>query len=138
MEHPKTVLPSIIKELWMFSKSGLPIMEFSNDKLDHNLLAGFISALKIVAMAAIGEDLKSFIINKNTYSAFTCYNENIIVLLKTSSKTKVNKIKKISDAITEIIENNLRDITITYENADHPVFLKIKEELEETIKISYL
>ena len=86
----------------------------------------------------MGEELRTFNVNKNKYIAFNSRNGDIIVLIKTLVKAKQRKIEKICKNISKIIHQDIPDKRIEYVDNSNPIFVKLKKDLEDVLEITYV
>jgi len=130
------LLPDPVEEIWIFTKNGMPLIEFCENELEPMLLAGFISAMETIINEVTGEGLKSFILNQKKYSAIKCEKSEIIILCKAPETAKDKKIRKICDTISEIMDRNLNDKKISYWDKNFPIFHKIEQQLKTYFKLT--
>jgi len=128
-------LPSIIKEFWLFSKDGLPIVELSGEKsLDKSVMGGIVSAIKIYSQHLSSKGLQGLLLEDNKFTFISSHEGNAILVCRTSSKIKDSKIQKLCKKIVKTFEE-LYDIDdIINWNGDVQFFNKFRDELNKYFK----
>ncbi|MFX0070454.1 MAG: hypothetical protein ACFFAO_05120 [Candidatus Hermodarchaeota archaeon] len=130
---------SIIKELWIFSKAGIPIIEIGHkESLNKYLMGSFISAIKSYSESLTEEGLTSFILEKNKYILKSSLNGNALVVCRSDPKIKEKKIKKICNLITQIFEDLYKPEDIENWDGDVSFFDNFRDKLDLYFKMSNL
>jgi len=133
-------MSSIIKELWIFSKEGIPIIEITDDtKLDKYLMGSFISAIKTYSQHLSEKGgLNCFIMENCKFTVKSALYGNSILVCKTESDIKEKKITKICNVIVRIFEELYDVDDLKNWNGDLAFFDKFKEKIELYFKMSNL
>ena len=128
-------MPSIIKEFWLFSKGGLPIVEFSGEQtLDKSIIGGIVSAIKIFSQQLSSKGLQSLLLEKDKFTFISSHEGNAILVCRTSSKIKNKKIQKLCKEIVGIFEELYGADAIISWDGDVKYFDKFKENLKKFFK----
>jgi hypothetical protein len=133
-------MSSIIKELWIFSNDGIPIVEITVDtKLNKYLMGSFISAIKTYSQhLSENGGLNCFIMENCKFTVKSAHHGNSILVCKTDSDIKEKKITKVCDVIARIFEELYDVDDIQKWNGDLAFFDKFKEKLDLYFKMSNL
>ncbi len=131
---------SIIEELWIFSKDGLPIVDFCKEgNIDKSLLGAFFSAIKSFSKEiASGDELTSFILKKYKFTLVSALNNNAILVCKSDPKHKDKKIQKLCNVIVRIFEETYDSSDINNWDGDLSFFDDFKDKLDLYFKMSAL
>ncbi len=130
---------SILKELWIFSKEGIPLTQFcEEDSLDETLIGGFISAIKSYTQQLADGGLQSFKMVDDKFTLMPTLQGNVILVCRSSSKTKEKKVQQICEVICKIFED-LYDVNdLKNWNGDLSLFDKFRDRLDLYFKMSNL
>ena len=95
----------LLDELWIFSRSGVPIVEFSKKgTVDKTFLGFFISAIKTFSQQVSGRELKGFNVGKNKYSCIHCMDNEMVLVCRSPLDVNRKQINKICDVIGKMFE----------------------------------
>lgn len=133
-------LPSIINEIWFFTSSGIPIVEFcKTDNINEVLLGGFLSAVKSFSSEMrAGGNLKHFQLKDSKYTCSYCCNKQIMLFCKSPIDAKTKKIKKTLSTIKTIFEELHDPEQLKSWDGDLSVFDSFKKKMELYFKMSNL
>jgi hypothetical protein len=132
-------MSSIIEELWIFSKAGIPIVEISKTQvIDKHNMGYFISAMKSFSQEFSGEELKSLIMENNKFILKSILHGSAILVCRTNLSIKDKKIIKICNIISQIFEDLYLPEDLNNWNGDTSFFNKFKEKVDLYFKMSDL
>ena len=132
-------MSSIIKELWIFSNAGIPIVEISKDTgLNKYLMGSFISAIKSYAQHLSEKGLNSFILENYKFILKSVLDNNAILVCMCDVNIKDKKIHKQCDVIARIFEEIYKPDDIQNWDGEVSYFDRFKEKLELYFKMSNL
>ena len=132
-------MSSIIKELWIFSNAGIPIVEISKDTgLNKYLMGSFISAIKSYAQHLSEKRLNSFILENYKFILKSVLDNNAILVCMCDVNIKDKKIHKQCDVIARIFEEIYKPDDIKNWDGEVSYFDRFKEKLELYFKMSNL
>ena len=96
-----------IEELWLFSKYGVPIADFtcSELKTDKSIIGGLVSAIKTFSQQLTTKGLQSLMLEDSKIVFFSALQGNVIMIIRTNSKAKDKRINKISIDIIRLFED---------------------------------
>jgi len=95
----------LLDELWVFSRAGVPIVEFSKEKnVDKTFLGFFISAIKTFSQKVSGRELKGFNIGNNKYTCIHCLQDKLVLVCRSPIDVNKKKIQKICSVIGVMFE----------------------------------
>ena len=121
---------SILKDIWIFSKEGIPIAGFGNDHLiDKTLMGGFISAIKSFSKELTNEGLKSFKMQESIFLLKPVLKGNVILVCRSNSNIKDKKIQKFCEIIKRIFEDLYREEDIKTWDGDLSFFDAFNDKL---------
>ncbi|TFG21575.1 MAG: hypothetical protein EU529_13175 [Promethearchaeota archaeon] len=131
---------SIIDDLWIFSKDGLPIVEFCKEgKIDKSLLGAFFSAIKSFSKKiSSGDELSSFILKDCKFTLVSALKNDAILVCKSDPKHKEKKIHKLCNVIVRIFEETFDSSDINNWDGDLSFFDDFKDKLDLYFKMSAL
>jgi len=125
----------IIKEIWLFSRDGLPIAEFCRDEsIDRSIVGGLVSAIKSVSQTLTTKGLQSLILEDNKIVFFSALQGNVIMVCRTNSKVKDKKIDKIGSDIIKILEELYEPDDIMNWDGTVKFFDKFREKLKSELR----
>lgn len=134
-----TKMSSVLKELWVFSRAGIPIVEITKDTgLNKFLMGSFISAIKTYSQHLSEKGLNCFILENHKFILKSMLKGNATLVCRTAADMKDKKINKQCDVITRIYEELYNPDDIKNWNGDLAFFDEFKEELELYFKMSNL
>ncbi|MHA1688016.1 MAG: hypothetical protein ACTSYC_03215 [Promethearchaeota archaeon] len=126
-----------IKEIWIFSKStGVKLFSYAPEtELDHDLLGGFISALKNISMELMYRPLDSIIIGNDLYTIYYEDRRDFFILGRSNSKISVESAKAILKIIYMRFWKEFHDLIINFQGNITPFhrFADIIESLDLTL-----
>jgi len=129
----------IIKELWIFSNAGIPIVDFSKDSgLNKYLMGSFISAIKTYAQHLSEKGLNSFILENYKFILKSVLEGNAILVCMTDVNIKEKKIDKQIAVIARIFEELYKPDDIKNWDGEISFFEEFKEKSELYFKMSNL
>jgi len=129
-----------IEEIWVFSREGIPLLNFSKEKcLNESLMGAFISALKsFVKELSKKNDLKSINLADHKFTLLSCCEDSAILVIRTKSDIGDRKIKKLCKILIEIFENLYDKNDIISWDGNQDRFNTFKEKVEVYFKLSNL
>jgi len=100
-------MPSLLDEIWIFSKDGIPIVDFARiGSVDKSMLGSFISAIKTFVREISKGQLKSINVGNDKYTFTSCVQNEVILVCKSPLDVKdkndrqvLNLLRKKLDAI---------------------------------------
>ncbi|MBD3195808.1 MAG: hypothetical protein GF317_12175 [Candidatus Lokiarchaeota archaeon] len=126
-----------IDAVWIFSKAGIPIVDFcKQDSVNKALFGGAVSAIRTFTQEISGQNLKSFRLGEFDYTCTTCFNDKLILVLKSSKKAKNKHVQKICKVIKDMFENLYTNEEINNWDGNSEFFDKFKEKLEVYFKMA--
>lgn len=132
-------MSSVLEELWIFSRAGIPIVEISKDtRLDKFLMGSFISAIKIYSQHLSEEGLNCFILENHKFILKSMMDGNAILVCRTDVNMKDKKIDKQCDVIARIFEELYKPEDVKNWDGTLSYFDEFKEKLELYFKMSNL
>ena len=132
-------MSSIIKDLWIFSRDGIPIVEvFHNSKVDSLLLGAFLSAIESFSIEVTGADIRSFSFGDNKFILTSCLKRNIYLVSRCDIKVKTKKVMKVFEIITEFFEELYTINDIENWDGDLSFFDRFKDRIELYFQMSEL
>ena len=132
-------MSSIIKDLWIFSRDGIPIVEvFNNSKVDSLLLGAFLSALESFSLEVTGADIRSFSFGDNKFILTSFLKGNIYLVSRCDIKVKTKKVMKVFEIITEFFEESYTINDIENWDGDLSLFDRFKDRIELYFQMSEL
>ncbi len=124
-------MPPLLDELWVFSRAGVPIVDFSKGAtVDKTFLGFFISAIKTFSQAASGRELKAFNIGNNKYSCIHCMKDEIILVCRSPLYVEKKKIDKICGVIGKMFQDMFTMNDIEKWDGDLSFFNTFKTKLD--------
>ena len=128
-------MPESLKEIWIFSKDGVPITDFRTDGvLNKSILGGLVSAIKTFSKKGI----VSFEMGENKFTCIPCLQNKAILVGKSPPQYKDKKIHKICKIIVKILEDMYDASAIENWDGDLNFFNKFKDRLNLYFKMSNL
>ncbi len=132
-------MSSIIKELWVFSGDGSPIVDFCEEKkIDENFIGGFITAIKAFSTELTGKDLKSFTIENNKFTCTSALEGNVILACRCASSTNDKTIQKLCTILVQIFNELYKPSDIKNWNGNSAYFDKYKKRIDLYFKLGNL
>ncbi len=129
----------LLDELWVFSRAGVPLVEFGKEgKVDKALLGCFISAIQSFSQQTSGKKIKSFNVGKNKFTCAPCFQDNIILVCRSPLEVKMKDLLKICEIISKLFEGMFNLEEITQWNGDLSLFDKFKNKLDLYFKMGDL
>jgi hypothetical protein len=132
-------MSSIIQDLWIFSRDGIPIVEiFHNSKVDSILLGAFLSAIESFSKEVTGVDIRSFSFGNSKFILTSSLKRNIFLVSRTGIKVKTKKVMKIFKIITDFFEELYTINDIENWDGDLSLFDRFKDRIELYFQMSEL
>ncbi len=132
-------MSSLIKELWIFSKGGIPLIEiFHNSKVDPILLGAFLSAMESFSKEMAGTTLKGFSFAESKFVLTSCLNDSVFLVCRSDTNVKDKKIHKVIKIITEFFEGMYSIEEITNMGGDLSIFDRFKDKINLYFKMAEL
>ena len=132
-------MTSFLKELWVFSKDGTPLVEFYRvKKIDKNFIGGFITAIKAFSKELIGKELKSFTIEDNKFVCVSALNGNVIIACCCTSTSNDKKIQNLCNIIVSIFNELYKTDDIKNWDGDITYFDQFKKKIDLYFKLGNL
>jgi hypothetical protein len=130
-------MSAILKELWIFSQAGIPIVEFSKDTgLDKYLMGSFVSAIKLYSQHLSEKGLNSFILENHKFVLKSMMDGNAILVCRTDVDMKDKKIDKQCEVIARIFEELYTPEDVKKWDGTLAYFDEFKEKLDLYFKMS--
>lgn len=127
----------LLDELWVFSRAGVPIVDFSKEeRVDKTFLGFFISAIKTFSRSVSGRELKAFNIGSNKYSCIHCLKDEIVLVCRSPLDVNKKKIQKVCSVIGKMFEKMFSIEEITNWNGDIDFFNEFKHKLDLYFRMS--
>jgi len=127
----------LLDELWVFSRAGVPIVDFSKEKnVDKTFLGFFISAIKTFSTSVSGRELKGFNIGDNKYTCIHCMKDEIILVCRSPLDVNKKKINKICLVIGKMFEKMFSIDDIKKWNGDLEFFNEFQHKLNLYFRMS--
>lgn len=124
-------MSSIIKEFWVFSNAGIPIVEISKEtSLNKYLMGSFISAIKTCSQQLSEKGLNSFIMESYKFILKSVLNNNAILVCMCDSNIKDKKIHKQCEVIARIFKELYKPDDVKNWDGDVAFFDEFREKLE--------
>ncbi len=132
-------MPSIIQDLWIFSRDGIPIVEiFHNTEVDSALLGAFLSAIESFSREVTGTDIRSLSFGDNKFVLTSCLKGNVYLVSRCDIKVKTKKVMKVFKIITEFFEELYTINHIENWDGDLSLFDRFKDRIELYFQMSEL
>jgi hypothetical protein len=132
-------MPSLIKDLYIFSKGGVPIIDlYKTGDLDKSFLGGFISAIESFSRKISGCEIKGFKVGKYKFCLVHCFDNNVIIVVKAPYEAKKKKIENMCSIVEKIFEEIFDLDEIKNWNGDINIFKRFKTKLELYFKMGSL
>lgn len=135
----------IVEEFWIFYDNGEPIVHFLKDPSNPN---SFIyQRVDIIKLAGLLELISESSPSKNSnpiklknykYLVTSCFRKKINILLKTDEFIKNKAIIKISNILSDMVENLYKIVDLINWNKDISLFEILKKKLNLFSKMSNL
>lgn len=127
----------LLDELWVFSRAGVPIVDFSKEKyVDKTFLGFFISAIKTFSQKVSGRELKGFNIGHNRYSCIHCLDGQLVLVCRSPLDVTKKKIQKICSVIGSMFEKMFTIEDIEHWNGDISFFEDFQHKLDLYFRMS--
>ncbi|MFX1345916.1 MAG: hypothetical protein ACFFAI_12475 [Promethearchaeota archaeon] len=127
----------MLDELWVFSKAGVPIVDFSKEEnVDKTFLGFFISAIKTFSKKVSGRELKGFRIGNNKYSCIHCMADEIVLVCRSPLDVNKKKIQKVCSVVGKMFEKMFSIDEITNWNGDIDLFNEFQHKLDLYFRMS--
>jgi len=125
-----------LQDLWIFSKNGLPLVDFSEeDAPNPAILGALFSSIQTFCNEVSGTDLQSFIMHDCKFSLLSALEGHVIIVCKTESIQKEKKIKKFFNVIVKIFEETFTIKDIITWNGDSSFFDDFRNKLNLYFKM---
>jgi hypothetical protein len=132
-------MSSIIQDLWIFSRDGIPLVEvFHNTEVDSALLGAFLSAIESFSIEVTGNNIRSFSFGDNKFVLSSCLKGNVYLVSRTGLKIKTKKVMKVFEIITEFFEELYSINDIENWDGDLSLFDRFKDRIELYFQMSEL
>ncbi|MFX0032941.1 MAG: hypothetical protein ACFE8E_06345 [Candidatus Hodarchaeota archaeon] len=132
-------MPSLLDEIWIFSKDGIPIIDFARiGGVDKSMLGSFISAIKTFVNEVSKGQLKSLNVGNDKYTFTTCVQDSTILVCKSPIEVKDKKIQKICRIIADIFDDMFSFEDISNWDGDVSFFDKFKDKIDLYFKMAEL
>ena len=127
----------LLDELWVFSKSGVPIVDFSKEAaVDKTFLGFFISAIKTFSKKVSGRELKAFNIGNKKYTCIHCLEDELVLVCRSPLGINKKKIQKICSVIGKMFEQLFTIDDITNWDGDLDFFTEFNHKLDLYFRMS--
>ncbi|MFX1410362.1 MAG: hypothetical protein ACFFA6_08415 [Promethearchaeota archaeon] len=132
-------MPSLLDEIWIFSKDGIPIVDFARiGSVDKSMLGSFISAIKTFVREISKGQLKSINVGNDKYTFTSCVQNEVILACKSPIEVKDKKIQKICRLIADIFDDMFSLDDINTWDGDTSFFDKFKDKIALYFKMADL
>lgn len=132
-------MPSLLDEIWIFSKDGIPIVDFARiGSVDKSMLGSFISAIKTFVREISKGQLKSINVGNDKYTFTSCVQNEVILVCKSPIEVKDKKIQKICKLIADIFDDMFSLDDINNWDGDTSFFDKFKDKIDLYFKMADL
>lgn len=127
----------LLDELWVFTRGGVPIVDFSKeDHVDKTFLGFFISAIKTFSKKISGRELKGFNIGNNKYSCIHCMKDEIVLVCRSPLEVNKKKIQKVCSVIGKMFEKMFFIDDISNWSGDLDFFNEFQHKLDLYFRMS--
>ena len=127
----------LLDELWVFTRGGVPIVDFSKeDHVDKTFLGFFISAIKTFSKKISGRELKGFNIGNNKYSCIHCMKDEIVLVCRSPLEVNKKKIQKVCSVIGKMFEKMFSIDVISNWSGDLDFFNEFHHKLDLYFRMS--
>ncbi|MFX0020108.1 MAG: hypothetical protein ACFFDL_07130 [Promethearchaeota archaeon] len=132
-------MSSTLDEIWIFSKDGIPIVDFARiGGVDKSMLGSFISAIKVFVKEVSKGQLRSLNVGNDKYTFTTCIQNEVILVCKSPLEVKDKKIQKITKIIADIFDDMFSLEDINNWDGDVSFFDKFKDKVDLYFKMADL
>jgi len=132
-------MPSLLDEIWIFSKDGIPIVDFARiGSVDKSMLGSFISAIKTFVREISKGQLKSINVGNDKYTFTSCVQNEVILVCKSPLEVKDKKIQKICKLIADIFDDMFSLDDINNWDGETSFFDKFKDKIDLYFKMADL
>ncbi len=124
-------MPAFIKDLWIISRDGRPLIEVINNTGANSYLLGpLVSAIESFSKELIGSELQSLTLGEKKIIISPCLKGHVYLVSDYDINVKEKKIKKIFKIIADFFEDlySLEDIVSW--SGDPTVFDKFKDRID--------
>ncbi|MCF2138864.1 MAG: tetratricopeptide repeat protein [Candidatus Lokiarchaeota archaeon] len=91
-----------LKDLWIFTQTGIELFSFHPDMdINPSLFGGFVSALQSISQEIAEDSLNSFVIGNNRYTIYVEPRENLYILGRSLYSTPEKQIQQILKIINQ-------------------------------------
>ena len=126
----------MLKELWILTRDGLPLVCFTEEGADsENLVCGFISALQSFCNELTSDDLRIIQLQDEKITMSTCLDETALIVCKTTGKIKEKKIQKMTNMIKNMFEKMYKAEDLKDWNGDLSLFDNFRNRISLYFKL---
>jgi len=127
-------MTSKINELWIFSKSGVTLVNYKKDPgLKLSLFPPFMAAVQTMLKESTNKTLESFSMSNNKFTCNSCLDHNVLLVSRSPIKAKDKKIYKILDNVRIELETTFTADDIKNWDGNLAYFKKFKEQLKNLL-----
>ena len=124
-------MPSVIEEIWIFTRDGIPIAEFGSKKnFKQEMVGGFLSAIKTYCQEVSGSELKSFSMGDFKFMCVSALKNSIIICCKSAMSVKEKNIQKMIKVITKMFNEMFSVEELENWNGDISLFDDFSKKLD--------
>jgi len=132
-------MPSLLDEIWIFSKDGIPIVDFARiGSVDKSMLGSFISAIKTFVREISKGQLKSINVGNDKYTFTSCVQNEVILVCKSPLDVKDKKIQRICKLVVDIFDDMFSLDDINNWDGETSFFDKFKDKIDLYFKMADL
>jgi hypothetical protein len=132
-------MSSLLDEIWIFSKDGIPIIDFARiGSVDKSMLGSFISAIKSFVKEISKGQLKSINVGNDKYTFTTCVQDEVILVCKSPLEVKDKKVQKICKLIVDLFDDMFSLDDINNWDGNTSFFDKFKDKIDLYFKMADL
>jgi hypothetical protein len=132
-------MSSLLDEIWIFSKDGIPIIDFARiGSVDKSMLGSFISAIKSFVKEISRGQLKSINVGNDKYTFTTCVQDEVILVCKSPLEVKDKKVQKICKLIVDLFDDMFSLDDINNWDGNTSFFDKFKDKIDLYFKMADL
>jgi hypothetical protein len=124
-------MPSILHDLWIISREGIPLIElFNNTKIDGSLLGAFLSAIKSFSEEIGAGSVTSLVLGDRKLIMSPCLDGSAFLVSQTDHSVKERKIKRIFKVLGEFFEELYTKDDIINWDGDLNIFDNYKNRID--------
>ncbi len=121
----------LLEDLWVFSKAGVPIVDFCKEgSINKSLLGCAISVIESYCEKVTGCKLNAFNLKSLKFSLIPCLDNNIVLVAKSSLNAKPKDIQNMCKIIADLFEEMFSIEQISNWDGDLSMFDKFQTKID--------